>query len=344
MAGFHWQGSSGRDDERNKMAKRISLDDKLAAVRAISKQPPAASDTTELRSFVGDRSNLVVAAAAAIVGERALAELAADLETAFDRFLVEPLKNDKLCRAKIAIVQALDKIEHLRREVFEKAAIHIQLEPVFGGHEDTAAPLRGAAIFALSRIGGSDYHSRLVDSLADTEKVVRVAAAQALAYVGTEAAGLLLRLKARVGDKDPEVLSECLAGLMTLGPAVNLEFVSGFLDPLDPARCEAAALALGKSRLPGALDALTTCWRRTYDPELREQILLAIAMMRLPAAVDFLLDLVATEPEATALAALTALKFHAYDPKLCERLAVIVKKTGSRALESRLGRDFPAGA
>src|SRR5262245_37666203 len=101
--------------------KRLSLDDKLAAVRAIAKREPAASDSTELRAFIGDRSNLVVAAAAAIVGERALGELAAELETAFDRFLVEPLKNDKLCRAKIAIVQALDKIEHLRREVFEKA-------------------------------------------------------------------------------------------------------------------------------------------------------------------------------------------------------------------------------
>jgi HEAT repeat protein len=324
------------------MGKRLSLDDKLAAIRAIRQQPPAASDATELRGFIGDRSNLVVAAAAAIVGERLLSELATDLETALDRFLIDPLKNDKLCRAKIAIVEALDKIEHQRRDVFEKAVAHVQFEPSFGPPVDTAAPLRGAAIFALSRIGGSDYHSLLVDTLADTEKVVRVATAQALAYVGTEAAGLLLRLKARVGDEEPEVLSECLAGLMTMGPEANLEFVSGFLDPMDQARCEAAALALGKCRLPGALDALTSCWRRTYDPELREQILLAIAMMRLPAAVDFLVDLVASESEATALTAMLALKFHAYDPRLCERLAMVVRKTGSRVLESRLGRDFPA--
>jgi HEAT repeat protein len=326
----------------NKMGKRLSLDDKLAAIRALGKQPPAPSDTVELRGLIGDRSNIVVAAAAGIAGERTLAELATDLEAAFDRFLVEPLKSDKLCRAKIAIIQALDKMEHLRREVFEKAAAHVQLEPGFGPPVDTAAPLRGAAIFALSRIGGSDYHSLLVDTLADKEKVVRVATAQALAYVGTEAAGLLLRLKARLGDNEPEVLSECLAGLMTIGPEANLEFVSGFLDPMDQAGCEAAALALGKCRLPGALDALTSCWRQAYDPELREQILLAIAMMRLPAAADFLLELVSTESEATALAAMSALKFHAYDPKLCERLALVVGKTGNRVLESRLNRDFPA--
>lgn len=324
------------------MGKRLSLDDKLAAIRAIREQPASEEHTAELRRLIGDRSNLVVATAAAIVGERTLVELAADMETAFDRFLVDPLKDDKLCRAKIAIVQALGKLEHLKREVFEKAASHVQLEPVFGGKEDTAAPLRGTAIFALARIGGSDYHSLLVDSLTDSEKEVRIATAQAMAYVGTEAAGLLLRLKARMGDKEPEVLSECLSGLLTIDPGENLAFVCQFLDTLDPARCEAAALALGKSRLPGAVEALKSCWQRSYLPALREQILLAITLMRLPAAIDFLMELVASDSEAAALAAMSALKIHSYDPKLRQRLALLVKKTGSRTLESRFDRDFPA--
>ena len=292
-------------------------------------------------AYLGDRSNLVVAAAAALVGERLLIELAPELEAAFDRFLIEPLKNDKLCRAKIAAVQALDKIEHLKRDAFEKAARYVQLEPVFGGKEDTAAPLRGAAIFALARIGGSDYHSLLVDSLIDSEKDVRIAAAQALAYVGTEAAGLLLRFKARLGDADPDVLSECLAGLMTLGPEENLDFVTEFLDPLDAARCEAAALALGKTRSPGALEALKACAQKSQQPALREQILLSIAMMRLPAAIDYLIDLVASGSEATAMAAISALKFHRYDAKLRERLALAVKNTGNRTLQSRFDQDFP---
>ena len=106
-----------------------------------------------------------------------LVELGGDLEAAFDRFLVDPLKTDKLCRAKLAIVQALDQMEHLRRDVFEKAARHVQLEPGWGKEDDTGAPLRGAASF-VARIGGSDYHSLLVDSLTDSEKDVRMAAAQ----------------------------------------------------------------------------------------------------------------------------------------------------------------------
>jgi hypothetical protein len=94
------------------MARRASLDDKLAALRELRGRPLDAEEKAELRKRLGDRSNLVVAAAAAIVGENALIELSKDLEAAFDRFLVDPLKDDKLCRAKTAIVQALDRIEH----------------------------------------------------------------------------------------------------------------------------------------------------------------------------------------------------------------------------------------
>src|SRR5215472_16633907 len=100
------------------MATRPSLDDKLAAVRQLRGQVLDADQKDDRRKSLGDRSNLVVAAAAEIAGENALVELAKDLEAAFPRFLVHPLKDDKLCRAKIAIVQALDKMEHQRTEVF----------------------------------------------------------------------------------------------------------------------------------------------------------------------------------------------------------------------------------
>ena len=324
------------------MGKRLSLDDKLAAIRAIRQGSSAPGDAALLRQYIGDRSNLVVAMAAEVVGERTLLELADPLETAFDTFLVDPLKNDKLCRAKLAIVQALDKVEHRKRDIFEKAAKYVQLEPTFGGKVDTAAPLRSAGIFALARIGGPEYFSLLVNSLVDPEKEVRSASAQALAYVGGETASMVLRLKALMGDKEPDVLSECFLGLLSIEPPENLAFVCEFLDPADESKCEASALALGRSRSPAALEALKACWKRSYQPALNEQILLSIAMMRLPAAIDFLVELVESESEKTALSAMSALKFHAYDLKLRERLAVIVKKNGSRAILSRFERDFRA--
>jgi HEAT repeat protein len=322
------------------MATRLSLDGKLAAVRKLRGQALASEQQVELKKFLGDRSNLVVAAAAEIAGEHALLELAADLEAAFGRFLVNPLKDDKLCRAKIAVVQALDKMEHQRPDVFEKAAAYTQLEPVWGGSEDTAVPLRAAAIIAMARIEVAGSLSRLVDAMIDPAKDVRIAAAQALGYVGNEAAGLLLRLKCRIGDRDPDVLSECLSGLLTVDPGENLAWVSAFLDPMDAARCEAPALALGKSRLPEALAPLEACWPRCLSAGLRERILLAIAMLRLPAAIDHLIEIVASDSEKDALAAMSALKIHNYDPRLRERLEEAVRWTNSRVLRSVFDRDF----
>ena len=324
------------------MATRLSLDDKLAALRKLRGQPLSSEHKAELKKAVGDRSNLVVAAAAALAGENTLVELARDLEAAFDRFLVNPVKDDKLCRAKIAAVQALDKLEHQDPEVFEKAARHVQLEPVWGGSEDTATALRAAAIVALARIEGSRSLSLLVDAMTDPAKDVRIAAAMAMGAVGGEAAGLLLRLKARIGDRDPDVLSECLSGLLAVHPRDNLSFVSGFLEPGDAARCEAAALALGKSRLPDALEPLKACWPRCAFSEVGQQVLLAIAMLRLPAAIDYLLELVGSDSEKQAISALSALKIHNYDPRLRERLAPVVRKAGSRTLQAAFDRDFPS--
>jgi HEAT repeat protein len=322
------------------MATRPSLEEKLAAIRRLREEPASAAQTAELRRSLGDRSNLVVATAAAVVAAHGLVELSAELEAAFDRFLVNPGKDDKLCRAKLAAIQALDKLEYDRPEVFRTAARHVQFEPVWGGQEDSAAPLRAAAVFALARIGGSEDLPLLVDSLVDPEKDVRIAAAAALASFASEAVGLLLRLKCRLGDREPEVLSECLAGLLTISPKEYFPFVSGFLDIENPARCEAAVLALGKSRLPEAFDALKACWRRALSAGLREQILLAIAMLRLPAAIDYLLELVASDSEMDGLAALFALKIHNYDPRLRQRVAEIVQKKESRALQARFDRDF----
>jgi HEAT repeat protein len=322
------------------MASRLSLDDKLAAIRRLKGQPSSPELEAELRRSLGDRSNLVAAAAAGVAGDSGSKSLTAELEAAFDRFMVDPEKNDKLCRAKLAIIQALDKLEHDEPDVFQKAARHVQLEPVWGGRADSAAPLRAAALFALARIGGRRDLPLLVDSLADPERDVRIAAAQAVACFGVEAAGLLLRLKVRLGDSDSEVISECFSGLLSLDPQENLAFVTQFLDPDNVAVCEAAVLALGKSRLPGAFDALKSCYEGHLPAALRHQVLLAISMLRLPVAIDYLIELVTSAPEATAIEALSALRIHAHDPRLRERVAGLVQKNGSRALHERFERDF----
>ena len=322
------------------MAKRLSVDDKLAAVRRLRDQDPSPELTAELKTAIDDRSNLIVAAAAAIAGDLGLTELA-PLVAAFDRFLVDPVKTDKLCRAKLAVIQALEKFEHEDPDVFLKAAHHVQEEPVWGGTEDTAAPLRAAALLALTRINVHGLLTLLVDALLDPKKEVRIAAAQALGCYGSEAAGLILRLKARSGDREPEVLSECLCGLLACEPRENLSLVSSFLEGRDIATQEAAILALGRSRLPAAFDRLREFWDRQPIATLRETVLLAMVMLRLPAATDFLIDLVATGPEPAALAALSTLKIHAHDPKLRQRIAEVIQQRNTPVLRTRFEKDFP---
>jgi HEAT repeats len=324
------------------MPPQASFDDKLAAIRKLRGQSLTAEDTPALRKLIGDRSNFVVAGAAEIAGENTLVELAKELEAAFERFLVDPLKRDKLCRGKIAVVQALDKMEHQRLDVFEKAAKYVQLEPGFGGPSDTAAPLRAAALLGIARIEGSSSVLVLIDAMIDPERDVRIAAAVALGAVGSEAAVCVLRLKARMGDENSEVLSECLSGLLTANPREQLAFVCEFLEPEDEAECEAAALALGKSRMPEAVEPLAGCWQRTQFAEVGQQVLLAMAMLRLPAAIDFLVELLRSDSETAALKALSALKIHNYDARLRERIGAIVDEKGSHTLKLKFDQGFGA--
>ncbi len=112
------------------MTKPRGVEAKLLRLRELRKEPGAVGAVEELRRALGDRSNLVVAEAASLVGEAKIAELAPELAAAFERFMAEPAESDKLCRAKIAIAEALDKIEYQRPQVFLRGIRHVQKEPV----------------------------------------------------------------------------------------------------------------------------------------------------------------------------------------------------------------------
>jgi HEAT repeat protein len=322
------------------MAKARSLESKLAKLRSLRNSPSSPQLVHELRTALGDTSNMVVAEAAAIAGEFRQAELTGDLVATFDRLLDEPLKTDKLCRAKIAIVEALNQMEFDDDDFFWRGARYVQAEPVWGGSQDTAVPVRVACAFALVRIRAHGTLPYLVDLLCDPEKGARAGAAQALAYSETDAALFLLRLKARVGDRDAEVISECFNGVLKLAPDDGMTFVVEFLNARDLAVQEAAVLALGESRRPQAFEALKKFWRTQVESRLQETILVALTLLRLPAATDFLLELVANESEAVAAAALAALVRHRYDDRLRERIAAAVARNGRPALQTYFDKRF----
>lgn len=322
------------------MAKARGVDAKLARLRALRHDPPAPEHLGELRAALVDKSNLVVAEAVEIVGARGLVEFVPDLRAAFERFMVEPEETDKLCRAKTAIVEVLNKLEYDNDDVFLRGVRHVQFEPVWGGQADTASHLRGSSALGLVRINYSGVVLLLADLLADPEKVARQAAAQALGETRAPAAIPLLRYKARVGDKDAEVTGDCLTALMVAAPKESLPFVADFLHAADEAKQQGAAFALGESRRPDALDVLIQYWPKAGPPALKEVILLAIATTRLPDALEFLLEQLAGTERAVALAALNALAIHRHNEGIRARIADVIANKSDAVVSERFGKKF----
>src|SRR5271165_1096385 len=147
-----------------------AFDRKLAEIEALR---PAQEETAQaqLRKALKDRNNYAAAKAAAIAGDRGFAALAPDLVAAFDRFLANAVKSDPQCWAKTAIAKALKDLGHSEAEVFFRGTAHVQMEPVWGGRQDTAATLRGTCALALvgTRALSFDILTRLTDLLNDPE-------------------------------------------------------------------------------------------------------------------------------------------------------------------------------
>jgi HEAT repeat protein len=319
------------------MGKKRGVEAKLARLGSLGKEPISPASIAELRKFLADASNLVVAEAAAIVGKANLADLAPNLVAAFDRFMIDPEVSDKQCRAKLAIVESLNKLDHEGPEIFLRAIHHVQFEPVWGGTQDTAGHLRGTAAFGLVRIGHRDALPLVVDLLVDPEKVARTAAIQALESFGSLAAVPLLRLKARVGDEEPEVTCECLTALLRREPE-SVAFVAEFLRGGDDAIREGAALALGETRPPGAFEVLRDCAADLSSGSLQEAVLLAISMLRRPDAVDFLIGLIPKDQAARA--ALSALTIHRHSESVRERVVSAVASLKNADLTAWFKKKF----
>src|SRR5262249_35103724 len=147
------------------MAKTRSSAAKLAQLRELRGQSPSPKLIDELRTALRDASNLVVSETAEIAGEARLMDLNSALVEAYERFLIDAERKDKLCRAKIAIVEALNKMEYDDAEFYLRGIHYVQSEPAYGGPVDTAVPIRVASAFALVHLRHRDIFALLVDML-----------------------------------------------------------------------------------------------------------------------------------------------------------------------------------
>lgn len=302
------------------MPRSRALEETLAALNTLRQNPHGPDTTAELRRVLAGKSSHAAAKAAQIAGEHELAALTPDLVAAFDRFMINPVKADPTCAAKTAIVDALYRIGEPADDVFLRGAHHVQLEPVWGGKADTAGALRSVSALGLVRMHHSDAMAVLADLLADPEDRVRAEAARAIAYSDDMRGVPLLRLKTRIGDENPEVISECLTALLKLAPDSSLPFVAELLDRSDPIAQETAALALGASRRAEAFELLSQWWDRTADANLRRTALLAIAMLKRDEPIEFLMSLVSAANGPTARDAIRALAMYRHDDALVARV------------------------
>jgi hypothetical protein len=321
------------------LVRRRTLEETLEALRAVRQDPRAEGSLAELRRVIGQEGSHAVARAAAIVGEHGLDTLADGLVSAFARFLEKPERTDPGCSAKTAIVEALRRLDRPETALYRRGAAHVQMEPVFGGRVDTALDLRGASALALAELGGSDVLVDLAHLLADPEPPVRISAARAVAVAGREAGIPLLHLKAAAGDEEPRVVAECLLSLLRIDEAGQMAFVASLLER---SAAEAAAAALGDSRLAGALPVLREWLPRAARRGLARAALLAIAALRRDEALDVLLEAVRDEPAPLARDAIQALASVRRDSAMRERVRAAA--AARPELRDALARAFEGGA
>jgi hypothetical protein len=271
------------------MATR-SFDAELAHLESLRDQPREATEEP-LRKALGNRNSFLVAKAARLSADHEHRSLIPDLAAAFPRFA--DTKSDPQCWAREAIAKALAAFDYQDSEIFLAGMNTFQ--PGFA--DDTATALRGICALALVNCRDLSSHrvlTLLLPLFADEQLPVRVNAARAVEQIGSDAAALLLRLRAELASDAPELLGACYSGVLRLEGPAAIPWAAKFLNPRDPDEASTeAAFAIADTRSEAAFTLLQSTWKQTRDHEFRATLLTAMALTRQPAAWDFLLDQVA---------------------------------------------------
>ncbi len=298
--------------------KRGEADEALhAALRALA--GAAEIDDAALatiRKGLERKSARIVEAAAPLVAEHQLGQLVALLAPAFAWCCEDPVKRDPGCRAKLAIVDALVRLERDPDDVLLAAVRYRQPEPTWGPPVDTATNLRGHAALGLAIVGHPDAAIEIARLLTDKEWNARAGAARALGAVPPITSEALLRFKALSGDAEPQVLGECFGALLAVAPAASLAFVAEFLAHADEAVAEQAAIALGESRREEALAKLISWRQRVAGAAVERAALVAIALVRSDASSAYLLGVLRDGEKRAAIHAAEALAIFKDDPRM----------------------------
>jgi hypothetical protein len=310
----------------NSMPAKRTFDTELATLEALRGASPNAAEL-ELAKALTHRNNLIVSKAAALALHHQLTGLTPNLAAAFSRFVDHSAKSDPQCWAKNALAKALAAFEYQEPELFLIGMRHIQLEPGWGGSNDTGGTLRGTCALALVQCRELNSHRLLmylIPLLADKERTVRINVVRAIEQVGTDSATLLLRMLAEFPSDDPEFLGACFSGVLALEGPSAIDWAGRFLSREDDSAAE-AVMAIAQTHTLEAFQLLRSTFAAASDSWFRSTVLSAIALTRRQEAIDWLLDLVANEEDDEATGAHEALCRSAPSDATQERLKQLGK-------------------
>jgi HEAT repeat protein len=322
-----------------------SFERELAQLEALTGQAPDADGIERVRRALASENNYLVAKAAGIAADHAVKPLLPEVLSSFDRFFVDPVKNDPQCWAKNALAKALVKLECRDATIYLRGLRHTQEEPVWGGHSDTAGALRGTcthALVACGELSDTALLNILLEPLLDQDKTVRVEAARAIGQVGGVSATLLLKLRVLLRKEEPEVLGACFSALLGMEHNDKLgaiSLVSDFLDDGEEAAAE-AAYALAETHEPAALSALIDRRRKGAEPWFGSVLDQAIVLSRLPEGMDFLLGVIEKDARLAA-SALEAISRVHNSPEVRARVAQSVARARNERVQLAFRQHFP---
>jgi len=297
------------------MAKRESLDQKLARIKGFAHEPLTDKIKQELSKALTEKRNILVARAAKVISICEIRSFSPELVKTFQRLMVEPVKSDPGCLAKNAIAEALYDFDYDQPDIFLKGIRHVQMEPVWGGSADTAAQLRGICGRALASMNYPDVIFELITLIMDSEVQPRRSAVNALAFLARRESELVLRMKVLAGDKDSEVVGMCFSGLMEIAPDKSLDFVAAYLSSRNYAIATDAAMALGESRTLAAFEILKKQYESSILPEDKKWLLLPIALVRRDEVFQYLTSVLRKESVEIAVETISALKIFMSNPE-----------------------------
>lgn len=309
----------------------------LEALKGLRTAGLTAESAAALKKALSDRVNVVVAKAAQICGEFEAAGLIPELKKAFEQMF--ETGKDPQCWAKNALAKTLKDLGVQESAIFLRGICHVQMEPVWGGSEDTAAVLRGTCALGLVQcndISRDDTLRCLLDSLTDKIANVRMDAARSMQQMGGREVLLLLRLKVRVRDKDPRVTGEVLEALLHLEGRNAIPLAAEFLEDSDEELAEEVALAIGASRLPEAFTLL----RKAWESRPAGVFLRAMSVSRLDDALQFLIDLVREGRQREAEDALHELELQKGTDEVVKRIEQAVAERGDVKLHGIFMQRF----